>query len=196
MLWKLDYEPSKILDFDIETRRIGFHSAGMFAPDGCEPIAIGWSFIGEGGVSVETRVMNRVWSKSALKGMVQPLFRAMREADLVTGHYIRKFDLPILAGVAMELGLTMPEVQVIDTKVDLKKVAGLSQSQENLSLMLGVEAEKFPMADNDWREGARLTRKGLDEAQVRVEKDVRQHMKLYEALVEEERLHAPSPWRP
>ena len=30
----------RILDFDIETRKVGFFQAGKFSPDGCEPTAI------------------------------------------------------------------------------------------------------------------------------------------------------------
>lgn len=194
-MYELSTSKARVLDFDIETRRIGFHSAGMFAPDGCEPVAIGFKWIGENDAEVKTWSQGMKWSERKLTAGVQTLFDAFEEADLVTGHYIRKFDLPILAGVAFEFGLKMPTVLTVDTKVDLKPMAGLSQSQENLSRMKRLDEEKFPMSDEDWRRAARLTHEGLREAVMRVERDVYQHEALYTTFVAEEALLPPQEWK-
>jgi hypothetical protein len=59
------------------------------------------------------------------------------EADIVTGHYIRKFDIPILNGNLFERGYPLlGEKLVQDTKVDLREIAAISKSQENLAQML------------------------------------------------------------
>jgi len=190
-----DSGPARVLDFDIETRRIGFHSAGRFAPDGCEPIAVAWKWHGSDADPI-VKTLNRQWTLNSLKWMVRPLFEAMAEADVVTGHYIRKFDLPILAGVAMETGLKFPRPLVtLDTKLDLVDSAGLSKSQENLGALLGLEASKFSMNDNKWRAAARLTEEGLAEAQTRVVSDVIQHEELFTALRNAGQLGGPTIWQ-
>jgi hypothetical protein len=191
----METRPARILDFDIETRRIGFHDAGRFAPGGCEPIAVAWKWVDDG--ALEVRALPERWSHYQLHKLVTPLFEAMAQADIVTGHYIRKFDLPILAGVALELGIEMPApLLTVDTKLDLQNVAGLSQSQENLGELLGLEASKFHMNDHRWREAARLTKAGMDAARERVVDDVIQHAQLYHVLTTEGRLGPPVEWKP
>lgn len=105
------------------------------------------------------------------------------EADLVTGHYLTKFDLPILSGCLLEWGYApLAPRRVLDTQRHLKKVAGLSKSQENLSEMLKIGSKKFHAADQDWRSVARLTPEGLGLARKRVVSDVKQHKQLVAGL--------------
>lgn len=194
-MYSLSSKPAKVLDFDIETRRIGFHSAGRFAPDGCEPVIIAWGWAD--GHGLDSTWMAGVWTKRRYKHMLQRWLHAYAEADVVTGHYIRKFDLPILNGACLEMGLgPLPEKLVSDTKTDLINIAGLSQSQENLSAMLELEQHKFHMSDNDWRSVARLTPEGIEEARKRCTKDVAQHQALRERLIEEGFLGRPEVWKP
>lgn len=187
--------PKRILDFDIETRRIGFFDAGRFAPTGCEPVAVAWHWHGSR-VPVTFTSMGTEWTLARYSDLLRPIITALGEADLVTGHYIRKFDLPILAGACFELGWKMPSVLTHDTKDDLIAGAGFSKSQENLSAMKRLDAEKFHMNDNDWRSVARLTQEGMSEAVTRVSEDVRQHEKLYNRFIEEGVLREPQLWTP
>lgn len=184
----------RILDFDIETRRIGFHNAGRFAPDGCEPIAIAHKWVGERRDPVIWLQRPR-WTRRHMRRMMEGFVGYYEQADIVTGHYIRKFDLPILNGVLMELGLApLPPKWTIDTKLDLIESAGLSKSQENLSALLDLEASKFHMNDYRWREAARLTAKGLTDSFDRVRGDVLQHEQLYKALTAEGYLNTGRMW--
>lgn len=166
----------RILDFDIETRRIGFHSGGKFNPDGCEPVVIAAAW--EDG-DVLTWSLGTRWLERDARKMIAG-FRALYEqADVVTGHYIRKFDLPILNGALMEWGMEpLPPKRTIDTKLDLLRVAGRSASQENLSSLKRLEESKFHMNDEWWRKVARLTPEGLALAHRRVVDDVKQHQAL------------------
>lgn len=182
----------RTLDFDIETRKVGFHNGGRFGPDGCEPTAIaaGWSD--------QDRV--RCW----LLGVHDPVeilteFRKMWDrADCATGHYCLKFDLPILNAAMLENGLPLLDEKLVsDTKVDLRHIAGLSQSQENLSDMLRVvDEKKFHMNDNRWRESNRLTPAGIRLAKKRATDDVRQHRALRRELIRAGALKPPRMWRP
>jgi DNA polymerase elongation subunit (family B) len=180
----------KILDFDTETRKIGFHIGGQWKPDGCEPIAIAWSF-GDG----ETQVRQLV--AHAPEKMLLDFSAAYAEAGLVTGHNIRNFDLPILNGALIERGLPMLGPKLTqDTLKDLARRAGWSSSQENLGEMFDLLADKYHMNDTTWREATRLTPRGVEQTRRRVMDDVTQHMQLRAILLKRGLLKAPRIWRP
>lgn len=184
----------KVMDFDIETRRIGFHNGGRFNPDGSEPVIIAAAFEGQ---EPEFETLSETWSETDMVNLLMFFREAYERADVVTGHYIRKFDLPILNGALFEFGLpTLGPKLVVDTKTDLVNLQGLSKSQENLSALLELEESKFHMNDNWWRKVARLTPEGLALAQERVVKDVQQHQALRKQLALDGVLLPPSIWSP
>lgn len=181
----------RILDFDIETRRVGFFQAGKFGPDGCEPIAVAASWLGEKHVHVWLQPQDSV--PEMLTGFAE----LYAQADMVTGHYVRKFDLPILNGSLLEHGLPLlPQKLVSDTKTDLVTKAGISASQENLGAMLALADSKYHMNDHRWRLATRLTVDGIEEARKRVIADVRQHKMLRAALIAAGALRPASVWAP
>lgn len=176
----LEAKSLKVLDFDIETRKVGFHNGGRFAPDGCEPVMIGAAWDGE---AVSVWGLNERWRESDARYIITRFKDLYDEADMVTGHYIRKFDLPILNGACLEWGLgPLGPKMVLDTKTDLFDFGGMSKSQENLAGLLKLEASKFGMNDNQWRAVARLTPEALSLAKQRVSSDVVQHQQLREGL--------------
>ena len=172
----IEAKTMRVLDFDIETRRIGFHNGGRFNPDGCEVVILAAAWDGE---PVQTWTLKTTWREKDARAIITAFRDLYDEADMVTGHYIRKFDLPILNGACLEWGLPpLGRKLVLDTKVDLVDLGGLSQSQENLSALKDLEASKFHMHDNNWRKVARLTPEGLALARERVVDDVLQHQEL------------------
>lgn len=181
----------RTLHFDIETRRVGFFTAGKFSPDGCEPIAIAAGWADQRPIHVW--VLGDTTTEAMLAG-----FREMYdEADIVSGHYVRRFDLPILNGAMMERGyLPLAAKLVSDTKGDLVARAGLSASQENLAEMLRLAEDKFHMNDTRWRHATRLEPEGLELAKKRVVGDVRQHKQLRAALIDGGWLKPPRRWAP
>jgi len=184
----------KILDFDIETRKIGFHDGGRFAPTGCEPVIIACSWSQDD--PVDYRSLGTQWREKDARAMLEWFVELWDEATHATGHYIRKFDLLILNGCLLEWGYDPLKPKLtIDTQQDIPKVGGMSKSQENLSEMLNIGSKKFHMNDALWRQVARLTRYGLDEAQKRVVDDVRQHQELRERL-SGSWLKQPRMWKP
>ena len=187
-LAKIETRPPRVLDFDIETRKVGFHTAGKFQPDGCEPIALAWSWL-DG--PVEVYVLGSVIT------LLEKFRRVYDEADIVTAHYIRKFDLPVLNGAMLEHGFPPLKPKLtIDTKLDLRSRAGVSVSQENLAEMLQVAESKFHMSDYLWREAARLTPEGIEKARRRAYDDVVQHKAMYAALKKGGWLKPAKWWRP
>lgn len=182
----------RILDFDIETRLVGFYEAGRFKPKGSEPTAIAARFLDE-------PEFEYVWvfPEDDMVDMLEGFRVLYDQADIVTGHYITKFDLPILNGAMFENGLPLlGQKDVQDTKVNLKMLEGLSKSQENLAGMLEVAEQKHHMADYLWRKATRLTPEGIEQARTRVTDDVVQHIALRQALLDAGALNPPELWKP
>lgn len=180
--------PFRILDFDIENRPLSYLGMDFTTAD---ITAIAASFVGEKKV--------HVWLLGVHTGEeILESFHALYDAaDCVTGHYIRKHDLPIINGAMIEHGLrSLTPKLSSDTKIDLVKRHGVSASQESLADMLGVAAPKIQMNQKKWREANRLTRAGIAETKRRVVGDIVQHKELRLRLLERGLLGPPREWRP
>jgi hypothetical protein len=118
-------------------------------------------------------------------------------ADMVSGHYIRKHDLPIINGALMEQNLPLlTEKLTSDTKLDMVKKADIPATQEFLLDTLDIPLKKFHMSQTKWREANRLTAKGLEETYARVASDVLGHIQLRAEMLNRNMLGAPRMWRP
>ena len=178
----------KTLTFDIENRPLSY-----WIPDRptAEITAIAWSFDDPDDITVV------MLGRDDPKEMLVRFVEAYNRADMVTGHYIRKHDLPITNGALIEFGLpTLTEKLTMDTKLDMVKKSDIPATQENLADMLGVLAPKIHMSQADWREANRLTPEGLAATERRVVGDVRQHMQLRRAMQAAGLLKSPKVWRP
>lgn len=175
-----------MLDFDIENRPLAYLGQDFTT---AEVTAIAAGFIGE--KKIHCWLLGQDSYKDMLRG-----FRELYDAaDLVTGHYIRKHDLPILNGAMVEAGLEPLSSKLSsDTKLDFIRSSNLSESQENLAQMLEVEESKQHMSNASWREANRLLPIGIVKTRARVVGDVRQHMALREVLVERGLLGTPRVW--
>ena len=120
------------------------------------------------------------------------------EADLVTGHYIRKHDLPIINGALMEYGMpTLQPKMTSDTKLDMVKKADIPATQEFLLETLDVPGvRKFQMSQTKWREANRLTPKGLHDTYQRVSSDVVGHILMRAEMQRRGLLTGPRLWKP
>ncbi len=125
-------------------------------------------------------------------------FKAMYDqADMVTGHYITRHDLPIINAGLIEWGLPiLGQKMVQDTKTQLVKFADIPKTQENLSDLMAIFAEKVHMKQSSWRTANRLTVEGLAATEARVKGDVIQHQELRKGLLGRGLLHAPRVWSP
>lgn len=178
----------RILDFDIENRPLAYLGHDYMTAE-ITAIACGWT----------DQKKVHVWALGEHSG--EQVLRCFREfydqADVVTGHYIRKHDLPIINGAMLEHVLPpLSEKMTSDTKLDLVKFQQLSASQENLSEMLGISEGKFHMNQPRWREANRLTPEGIALTKKRVTDDVRQHRELRRKLIELGALKPARMWRP
>lgn len=179
-----------VLDFDIENRPLTYLGSDYNTGD---VTAIAWSWLGEDEVNYAVQTLE----DGTLSSMLREFTTAYDHADMVTGHYIRGYDLTVLNGAMLEAGLPpMDKKMSSDTKLDLKKTKYQSMSQESLSAMLGIEASKVHMTQQDWREANRLTPEGIDKTIARVTGDVIQHKALRAKLIELGWLGTPKVWSP
>jgi hypothetical protein len=178
----------RILDLDIENRPLSY-LGGDWTTAEITTIAAGWSD--------EKKVHCWALGEDDPAEMLWKFRELYDEADLVTGHYVRKHDLPILNGAYLEYHLPpLGAKWASDTCLDLTRRKDLSRSQEALAGMYGLPESKHHMSQPEWREANRLTPAGVAYAKKRVTDDVVQHKALRQRLIEAEALKGPKMWRP
>ena len=179
----------RVLDFDIENRPLSY-----WVPDRptAEITAIASCWVGSPS-TMTVGLLGREELRTILEGFVE----RYNEADMVTGHYIRRHDLPIINGALLEHGMAPLEPKLVcDTKLDLVTRGDMPATQEHLSEMLGVPAPKIKMTQMMWREANRLTPEGIILTERRVAGDVKQHIALRTKLLQAGLLGPPRIWRP
>lgn len=192
---KLTLQPARTLDFDVECRPIAWY-AGDFVTK--QPTAIAWKFIGKSGKPTVAAIGESFDTRRVLdeeRAMLGAFREAYDAADIVTGHYIRGFDLPTLNGALMRLGLPgLGDKLTSDTKLDLARRSGLSTSQQNLGAMFELKHPKVPMDTALWGAGNMLLPEGIKATKRRVVGDVLQHIELRARMLELGLLAPPSVW--
>lgn len=190
-----------VLDFDIENRPLSY-----WQPDRptAEITAIASMWIIHGVIMPETMQVDLLGPDDDGPGfLLQPFVDRYNAADMVTGHYIRMHDLPIINGALYELGMPLlGSKMTCDTKLDMFKKADVPATQEFLLDTLrvtgidGKPVKKYHMSQTAWREANRLTEAGLEETRKRVSSDVLDHACLRQRMLELGMLRAPSMWNP
>lgn len=187
---RLELPQAKILDFDIENRPLSYMGGDLTTSE-ITAIAAGWS-------DMDT-VACWALGECSPRYMLERFVHVYNEADIVTGHYIRKHDLPIINGALVEFGMpTLGPKLTIDTKLDLTTWSFMAQtkSQEALGRTLNIPAPKIGMSQADWREANRLTLEGIQKTRERVIGDVVQHKQLRLELTRRGLLGPPQRWQP
>lgn len=195
---------ARVLHFDIENRPLSYWCDRPSA----EVTAIAWSWAGES--RVHCWLLDKDGSRCT-SGGITSFLAAYMDADIITGHYIRKHDLPIINGMLIEevvcsftdgkrkfsLGMKcLPPKLTSDTRLDLPKLKDLPVSQEALGEYLGVKAPKVHMTQPAWRDANRLTDSGLAKTYKRCVSDVIQHKGIRAELIKRGLLRGPRTWRP
>lgn len=175
----------RILDFDVECRPIAWYGGDWVTK---QPTAIAWKWVGERG-PVHVRVIGESFDTRRVldeeRAMLLEFCAVYDAADVVTGHYIRGFDLPLVTGALMRLGLPLlGSKDTHDTKGDLVRGQGISKSQENLGAMYELAHPKIPMNTASWMAGNLLLPHGIQATRKRVVGDVRQHVELRATMMD------------
>ena len=182
-------QPLRVLDFDTECRPM--HYSEYRAES--QITAVAWSWVGE--AKVECELLEQDLSNET--AMLDRFLHQVAWADVLTGHYLRKHDLPLLVDTCVRLGFSLPDpVLVQDTMLDLVRVRGLGKSQQNLAETFDLAAEKHSMSGAAWRRANTLTPAGQAATKKRVVSDVVQHKQLRIKLLQRGLLKSPKLWRP
>lgn len=179
----------RILDFDLENRPLSYWVPERPTAE-ITAIASCWDGFGN---TMTADLLGEVSPEQMLLRFVE----RYNEADIVSGHYIRKHDLPIINGALMEYGLPplLPKM-TSDTKLDMMVKGDIPATQEFLIEILGVSVAKEHMTQGDWREANRLTEEGRARTRERVVGDVLGHMEMRAKMVDRGMLRPPRMWRP
>ncbi len=177
----------RILSFDIENKPLSYWYDGRCT---AEVTAIAYKFVGGAGAC---GVLGEISMEAMLEG-----FRTWYDnADIVTGHYIRKHDLPIINAAMFENGLPLLGPKLTsDTRLDLARWSELPKSQEYLGDAMDLAFPKEHMSQKEWREANRGTPEGLEQTRRRVIGDVEQHIEMRAALIGRGLLGPPRWWSP
>ena len=188
----IGFDSPRVLDFDIEARPLGWYGGDWVHK---EATVIAWAWYDDPEDTLESAHLTK--RQGSARTMLRRFQAVYNEADIVTGHYIRGFDLPTLNAMYAENGLPPLEPKLAsDTKLDLVRLSGISKSQENLGSWLGIDPPKIGMSMEDWRRANRLEPDGIALATERAEGDVLQHVEMRAALLERGLLGPPKVWTP
>jgi hypothetical protein len=189
--WVEPRSEMRVLDFDLENRPLSYWFDGNTTAE-ITAIAVSWN----GVPTVDVRVIYPD-ANDGVRDMLVWFCALYDHADMVTGHYIRRHDLPIINAACLELGLPLLGAKLTsDTQQDLVKRKDLSASQESLAAMYGLPEAKHHMSQDEWRRANRLTPEGIEATIERAKSDVIQHKALRERLIEAGALKPPKMWTP
>lgn len=186
----------KILDFDCECRPMAFYGGDWVTK---ELTAIAWRFVDEPEDSAGVWLLKpskTLASHDAKKRKgLEKFVKAYNKADIVTGHYIRGFDLPLVNGALIRSGLPpLAPKMAHDTKGDLIRLGGMSKSQQNLGATVQLDHDKESMNTYLWETANALVQEGIRETRRRVVGDVQQHVEFREELLSRGALMPPQVW--
>lgn len=186
----------RILDFDCEARPDAY-LGGDITTRSLTAMAAAW--VDEPG---------DVWCKAMYAGgkphmlQLQEMLGEFRElydqADIVTGHNIMKYDLPVVSGSMVYAGLRPLSPKLAsDTYMHGPKAAmTFSRSLENVADMLGLLSGKHHMNNAAWKRSNTLDPDAVEVTKERVSSDVTLHIEVRAAMLERRMLKTPTFWYP
>jgi hypothetical protein len=181
----------RTLDFDVETVAAGFADP-QWVPNTVTCWAYAW--IDGGPVTVEALPVAAFYDLDARRAFLRPLLAALEEADVVTGHNIVRFDLPIVNAECLRLNLPTLTPKAVQDTIKVPKSKGFKKGQDNMGHALDVKEEKMPLSWAQW--AAAYAEPDLGTVKERCASDVRMHMEMRVAMLERGWLRAPRMWRP
>jgi DNA polymerase elongation subunit (family B) len=190
----------RILDFDFESKPLWFWwdkpTAVITAVSHMESV---------GGVPNHDSLTTTVAphdSREAYAEWIAAVAAVLTGADLLTGHNIDRFDLPLLQAQLMRCGLpSLPPLQTQDT-MRLPKKRDMSASQESLInyaalkavCPIGMPIYKHHLSIPEWEDSAMGWNNDL--LIERPMSDVHGHVHLREVLIEKGYLSPARAWKP
>jgi DNA polymerase elongation subunit (family B) len=181
----------RILDFDIETVAAGFADP-EWVPQKITCVAWSWigSDVGESRLATSEGVFSRPIRRSK---MLEPLLVAIGEADMLTGHNILRFDLPVLNAECLRLGLPPLGPALVQDTIRIVRTKGFKKGQDNLSVLTGG-APKLALSWQEWQYA--YEEKNWATIVERCQSDVEGHKVMRQQMLDRGWLREPVRWRP
>ena len=165
------WKPERILDFDIETIAAGFADPD-WVPQKITCVA--WSWVGSDEVrSLISGAQGLFGIPELRKAMLAPLLDQIAQADMLTGHNILRFDIPVINAEAMRLGLPVIRRALVQDTMRVWRSKGFKKGQDNIARMLKLREEKMPLDWQAWQDA--YDEQGWKTIRDRAESDVVQH---------------------
>lgn len=193
------HRPERTLCFDLESRPSAFWYGDKTT---AQITAFGWKWSDEPDVNTlllqpDGRFVGDDGERYEATDAYSWFAAELAASDLVYGHNIRRFDLPMLQAGLLRLRLpTLPELRTTDTLRDYPKRHDMSANLENLAKLYGLGDGKMHMAIADWEQANQLAPEGITLARERVASDVLLQEKLRTRLLELGLLKSPKTWKP
>lgn len=190
----------RILCFDLESRPSAYWYDGNTT---AEITAFGWKWQGSDVETLLLKANGRFVNQHGRTFSAEQAYRKFRsvllEADLVFGHNIRGFDLPLFQAGLWRLQLPLlPKIgRTSDTLKDIPRRKDMSASLENLAELYQLDDDgKLHMSIMAWEKANRLLPAGVEKACRRVASDVLLQERLRLKLLEIGLLRKPKAWKP
>jgi DNA polymerase elongation subunit (family B)/predicted RNA-binding Zn-ribbon protein involved in translation (DUF1610 family) len=113
-------------------------------------ITAAWSWDGEdevygvGVTSNDTKTGNDVY-------VIENLIEVIEEADVIVGHYVKKFDIPVIRARAVINGFSdIKTTQIVDTCEIAKSMKFNTNKLDDLAAYLGLDVQKIPTDIGLW----------------------------------------------
>jgi len=133
------------------------------------------------------------YDHDARRAFIKPLFDIIAEADVLTGHNIVRFDLPVLNAECLLLGLPTIGSKLVEDTIRLPKSKGFKKGQDNMSHAFGVKAEKMPLSWAQWESA--YAEPDLTTIKERCASDVLMHIEMREKMRRANVLGPPKMWK-
>lgn len=189
-------EPFRILDFDVETIAAGFADP-EWVPQKITCVAWSWADATRNeDWAVESRIsgVEGLFSYPTKRAkMLAALLDQINQADMLTGHNIVRFDLPVINAECVRLGLEPVRSAFVQDTIRLVRSKGLKKGQDALGHLFKTREEKMALDWQQWQDA--YGEKGWELVRSRCESDVVQHKQLRLELIERGLLRPGVHWR-
>lgn len=189
----------RILDFDIENRPESYWVPDMPT---ARITAIASAWVGDHD-SMQVDLITAGGGYAEYDQMLTNFVERFNEADMVTGHFISRHDLPIINGALYDRGLPLlGSKRFHDTRTHMFKKADVPATQEWLLELLdpkcplGYPLIKYHMSQRMWRDANFLSPEGVEQTRIRVSTDVHAHEHMRAAMLGRGMLRPSQVWNP
>lgn len=140
--------PKRILDFDMETLAAGYADPN-WVPDKITCISASW--IGDDEIHTWITGQKHYWSREGrARTVLRPFYELLRDADMVTGHNIHRFDLRVFNAEAMRCGVEPIRRILVEDTMRVLRSKGFKKGLDNIAVELDVPGRKKQMNWAEW----------------------------------------------